>query len=560
VTGLRDAFERIGEAVEHHLPVTHAPGLALAVTDREGILGVVVRGFADVAAQTPVRPETRFEIGSISKSFAAICVLQEVEAGRLELDARVNDLLPWLELPEPFGPITLRHLLTHTSGLAIGTEESPTGPGAIAIARTLAPTFPPGERFWYSNDGYKLVGGVLEHVTGTPVADLIAQRILDPLAMRSSEARITNETRLDIATGYEPVFDDRPESVQHPLAPATWIVADTADGAIVSTVPDMSTYARMLLGRGAAVVSGREVRLVSDDSFREMAEEGVDMQDDEIPSGRYGLGLLSYTRDERRFVQHSGGMVGYTALLSLDVYTGIGCIALQNGAGSKDKVVEHAIDTVRASLLGEELPPVPATDPYAIEEAASLRGRYVGDRRIELVAADDRLRLLDADVSVELERRPDEKDTFCVPHPAWDRFLLRARREERGRVTQLVHGPEGFVPEGREPGEPTRLREEWAPHPGVYRSNDPWANVLVVFERDGSLFAMWPREGEELPLVPLDDGRFAMGEEWQPRRLRFEDIVNGRTAAVWYNGGRWYRESDRQPTGGASWTRPATTP
>jgi D-alanyl-D-alanine carboxypeptidase len=545
VTGLRDAFEQIGQAVERHLPMTHAPGLALAVVDREDILGVVVRGFADVAAQTPVRLETRFEIGSISKSFAALCVLQEVEAGRLELDAHVNDLVPWLELQEPFGPITLRHLLTHTSGLAIGTGESPTGPGAIAIARELAPTFPPGERFWYSNDGYKLVGAVLERVTQTPVADLIDQRIFDPLAMSSSEARITNQTRLDIATGYEPVFDDRPESLQHPLAPATWIVSDTADGAIVSTVSDMGVYARVLLGRGATVVDGREVRLVTGDSFREMADEGVDMQDEETPGARYGFGLLSSTRQGRRFVQHSGGMVGYTAYLCLDVDTGIGCIALQNGPGAKDTLVEYAIEVVRASLLGDELPRLPTMDLHAIEEAGSLQGRYLGPRPIELAAAGDRVRLLDAEGSVELERWPDGKDAFCVPHPAWDHFLLRATRDEAGEVTELVHGPDRFVPEGDASRGADGVPAEWEPFPGLYRSNDPWASALRVYARDGRLFATWPREGEELPLLPLEDGTFAMGEEWQPRRLRFDVVMNGLAAVVWFNGGRWYRAADR---------------
>ncbi len=79
--GLADAFELVGDAIEHQLPQTHAAGMALAVTDREETLGAVVRGFADVAAQSPVRPETRFEIGSISKQFAAIVALQEVRAG-----------------------------------------------------------------------------------------------------------------------------------------------------------------------------------------------------------------------------------------------------------------------------------------------------------------------------------------------------------------------------------------------------------------------------------------------------------------------------------------------
>ena len=126
MAGLSEAFDLIGTAIEHHLPATHAAGAALAITDRDAVLGVVVRGFADVAAGTPVRPETRFEIGSISKSFSAAIVMQEVEAGRLDLHVSINEILPWLELPEPFGPITLHHLMTHSSGLLIGTEDSPT--------------------------------------------------------------------------------------------------------------------------------------------------------------------------------------------------------------------------------------------------------------------------------------------------------------------------------------------------------------------------------------------------------------------------------------------------
>jgi hypothetical protein len=68
--------------------------------------------------------------------------------------------------------------------------------------------------------------------------------------------------------------------------------------------------------------------------------------------------------------------------------------------------------------------------------------------------------------------------------------------------------------------------------------------VLVVFERAGCLFATWPREGEEHMLIPLDDGSFAVGEEWQPRRLRFEEILDGRASIAWFNGCRWYRAGD----------------
>src|SRR5436305_306927 len=220
---LADAFDRIGRFLEHRLPLTHAAGAAVAVTDREEVLGVVVRGFADAGSGTPIRPETRFEIGSISKSLAAVVAIQEAEAGRLDLHAPVTGYLPGLGLRMPFGPISTHHLMTHTSGLAVGTEDAPTGAGALWRLSSVPPTFAPGERFWYSNDGWKLVGLVLERLTGTPIHELVRERVLAPLGMRSSEAAITNGARADLATGYETMYDDRPPRIDHPLVPARWL-------------------------------------------------------------------------------------------------------------------------------------------------------------------------------------------------------------------------------------------------------------------------------------------------------------------------------------------------
>ena len=247
MVGLQEAFERVGASLEHHLTASHAAGAALAVTDGEEILGVVVRGMADVASAAAVRPETRFQIGSISKSFAAIVAMQEVDAGRLDLHVSVNELLPWLGLPEPFGPITMHHLLTHTAGLHTGTEDAPGFAGAMHLLRSYPATSAPGERYHYSNDGYKIVGAVLEAVTGQPIHELLRLRLLGPLGMTSSVAAITDEIWTDHATGYEPLRSDRPAQLRHPLVPAPRIVSNTADGSIVSNVVDMCAYARFLL-------------------------------------------------------------------------------------------------------------------------------------------------------------------------------------------------------------------------------------------------------------------------------------------------------------------------
>ena len=119
MAGLEAAFERIGAFLEHQLPRTHAAGASLAVTDRDEILGVVVRGFADVASSTPVRPETRFEIGSISKVFTSLLLQEAVDRGELALEDPASRFAPkGLSIPHGGGrQITLADLSTHMSGL-----------------------------------------------------------------------------------------------------------------------------------------------------------------------------------------------------------------------------------------------------------------------------------------------------------------------------------------------------------------------------------------------------------------------------------------------------------
>ena len=540
MASLQDAFERIGDAAEHHLPLTHAAGIAIGVADHEELLGIVVRGFADVAAQLPVRPETRFQIGSISKQFASIVAMQEVEAGRLDLHVSVNELLPWLELPEPLGAITMHHLLTHTSGLPQGMEEAPAGPGAVVVLRDVPPTFPPGERFHYSNTGYKIVGYVLEEVTGTPIHELLVERVLGPLGMRHSQADITPESYLTTAVGYEPMFDDRPPHLNHPLAPAPRIASNTADGSIVSTIADMASYARLLIGGGTTVVDEHEVTVLSPAMFDVLVEGRADTDDAGV---RYAYGLDVWThQDGRRFLAHTGGMVGYTAHLIVDRDSGLACIALQNGGGDKDLLVKYAIEAVRAAVNGMPVAPAPHPPaPTELPKADELAGTYVGERTIELQRTSDGLRLVDGALGVLLERWPDTEDAFCAPHPSWDRFLLRVVRDDAGVVTELTHGPARFAPEGRELVPAAEPDPAWAGFEGFYRSNDPWSPTRRVFLRGGRLWSQLPAYGSEDPLTPLDDGSFAGEDPAIPHRWRFENVIDGRAMSVWHDGGRLYR-------------------
>ena len=549
--GMQDAFDRIGAALEHHLESSHAAGAVLAVTDREEVLGVAVRGMADVAAGTAVRPETRFQIGSISKSFSGIVVMQEVEAGRLDLHVSVNEILPWLELPEPFGPITLHHLMQHTAGLAIGEEDAPTLAGALWLLRGVPPTTAPGERFWYSNDGWKIVGACLEHVTGMPIHDLLAERVLGPLGMRESVALIDDAEYLHTAVGYVPTRWDRPPQLRHPLSPAGRIVSNTADGSIVSTAIDMAAYARLLLARGD-IPDGRGGRVLSDAGFSSLTEGGVDDRE----GGRYAYGLWQEDVDGHRWIAHSGGMVGYTAFLAVAPDDGLGVVVLQNGDGAKHGVTSYAFAAVRASLAGADLPeawgPPAATE---IPKAQDYVGHYEGDdgRTLEVRAVEDGLAVTIGPIDVRLERDPltaEVGDAFLVAHEALDRFPLEFSRGADGTVVEAFHGDTWFRGTAYAGPEPEPLSEAYAAYPGFYRNDSAWGPVIRVLARKGTLVLQWPYEspeqGSDTRLIPLADGSFAVGAERDPRRVRFEgETDGGKSPVIVLNNGRWYRSFER---------------
>ncbi|MGZ4108199.1 MAG: serine hydrolase domain-containing protein [Actinomycetota bacterium] len=536
--GLSDAFERVGAFLEQRLPLTHAAGAALAVTDRDETLGVVVRGFADAASGTPVRPETRFQIGSISKSFAAIVAMQEARGGRLDLHASVNELVPWLELPEPLGRITLHHLMTHSAGLIIGSEEAPSALGALSILRNQRVGFVPGERFWYSNEGWKIVGLILEHLTGTPVHELLRERVLAPLGMTASTAAITNEAQTDCATGYRTLFDDRPPRVSHPLVPAGWLPFNTADGSIVSNVLDMSAYARMLIGGGAPLIDPQGFSILT---------TGV-MADDDWPTFRYAYGLWAGEEDGRRRIWHSGGMLGYTALLMTEPDEGLACVMLLNGQGVRRDAVRFALEAVRAALTGRDLPSVgEAPSMTRVPGAEAFVGEYRGgERSISIEPESDGLVLRERERRARLEVTEDVADSFLVDDPDLDRWPLRFGRDAGGTVVEAFHGDTWFVNDRWHGSAPEPPPNEWSAFPGLYRRANPWGPTLRVALRKGALVAEWNDDLTDVieQLVPLedDDGWFHVGVEmWKPQWLRFEDVIDGRASRVTLNGGTWYR-------------------
>ena len=492
------------------------PGMAVALTDRESSLHISTYGYADVAATTPIRPETLFQTGSIGKSFTSIALLQEYEAGRLDLHAPVTEYLPWFEVQSPYPPITIHHLLTHSAGITSGSDFSPDSRTQVWALRESTAAWAPGERFLYSNDGYKALGLVLDALTGQPYATTMRKRILGPLGMDHTAPTIANDIRTRLATGYTSFHDDRPAPRQGPLAPAPWFETDTADGCLASTAGDLAIYLRMLLDRG----QGPSGRILAPDSFELLTQRAINVDDRRW----YGYGLFSWEVDGHTLLGHGGGMPGFASAITCDLDAGVGAAVLLNGHGDLTALGGYALRLLCASRQGIELPLPPALpDPLTTENAAGYAGTYRSEERsFELGADEKRLLMWYQGTELPLERRG--ADAFYAPHPDFALALLRFGRDGEHQVTEAFHGADWY-PNDRYTG-PRNFDtpEEWGAYAGHYRSFTPWITNFRVLIRKDSLVLELPQYGTETPLRPAGPARFTMGET-MPGDLRFGPIV-----------------------------------
>ncbi|HEV2837246.1 MAG TPA: serine hydrolase domain-containing protein [Pyrinomonadaceae bacterium] len=517
-------FARLDEYIARHMRETGAPGLTLALANRDGLIRVSTYGFADTKAKARVVPETMFEIGSISKSFVALALLQLRDEGKLDLNKPVVEYLPWLKINSKFDPITTHHLLNHTAGL----------PGAPllldALLHELWTAYAPGKRFLYSNTGYNILGFLIEAIDKRPFADAMRARMLTPLAMTASAPIISNDLRSHMAVGYEPLSEGRPFAVGSPIAEAQWLEVDIAAGSVASTPADMAKYIRMLLNRGALPKG----RLVSEDAYTLFTKPAINSPFRGEPAS-YGYGVWVSDIEGHTRLRHTGGMVAFSSSIDVDVTAGVGAFASVNAnlRGYRPvAVTKYAVELFNASLAGRALPdaPAPVPPPDEVKNAADYDGVYTSPdgKKLEFLAEGDKLILLNNGRKIVLERAGG--DRFIVKHPAFDLYVLGFVRENQ-LVTQAFHGPDWFMG-ARYTGPKTfEVRKEWEGLAGHYYNDSPWYGDTRIVMRKGQLYV----DGTQA-LVPRGDGKFGIGDPEAPDWISFESIVDGRAMVLNYSG------------------------
>ena len=335
-----DMKARVDEILNRHAAV----GLAVGVVGTGGLGFFHGHGVADIVSKTPITEDTVFRIGSITKTFTAISVMQLWEQGRIDLDAPANDCLRAYRLvpaKASFRPATVRDLLTHTAGVpqmpypgralvrvfaGAGLTESGDSYDLRQPLPTLAEYYggglrlaaEPGTRFTYGNHGFGTLGQIVEDVSGKPLARYFREHIFEPLGMTGSDLLRSERVKAHLATGYK--------LRSHGVMAVTDRQSVTAGaGSIYSTPGDMARYVAALLGGGA----NSRGRVLEPATLASMFEPHY-QTDPRVPG--MGLGFWRSYLGGHLAVEHPGVLPGFNSQIFLAPGDGAGVMAFTNGA------------------------------------------------------------------------------------------------------------------------------------------------------------------------------------------------------------------------------------
>jgi CubicO group peptidase (beta-lactamase class C family) len=386
VAGAERAFEKVSKAY-----VAPAPGCAAAVSLNGETVFEKAFGLADLEHNVPNTTQTIFESGSVAKQFTAAALVLLQQDGKLSIDDPVRKYIP--ELPDYNSPLTIRHLLNHTSGIRDwGTVLSLTGAGRgdrvisqdlalDVITHQRALDFTPGSEYSYSNSGYNLAAIIVERVSKQKFPAFVEERLFKPLGMKSSSWR----------DDYQRIVPGRAQAYAR-QGNGPWrlnmpFMNVYGNGGMLTTVGDWMKWNAMLDSQslGAPLVNALETRGVLNDG-RKIA---------------YALGLTIDTYKGMKDVSHGGATAGYQTFLARypdnKVSVGVMCNGTSPGAGG-----------IAASITDEIFGPYPAapkTEPAKISEDELKR--FVGMWRSEKTHAPARF---------PMERRPPHTDGRRAVH------------------------------------------------------------------------------------------------------------------------------------------------
>ena len=337
---------RIDRYVAREMARQHIPGIAVGIYVDGKIALVKGYGLSNVELSVPVKPATIFQSGSVGKQFTSALIMMLVEEKKIGLDDSLPKYFP--DAPATWRGITIRELLSHTSGLADYSGDSLTKLGGVLdirrdfseeqfvkVIETLPMDFAPGEKWEYCNTNYLLLGAVIRKVTGKFYGDLLQERIFGPLGMTNT--RVISEADIipNRAAGYQ--------LVNGQLKNQDWVSPSfntTADGALYFNVLDLAKW-------DAALYGDKLLKQSSRDTMWTVAK----LRNGQPNKDHYGFAWFVDTINGHRVVQHSGSWQGFETYIARFIDDKVTVVVLMNLGGADPAIVAHGIAGIYRPVL-----------------------------------------------------------------------------------------------------------------------------------------------------------------------------------------------------------------
>jgi serine beta-lactamase-like protein LACTB len=472
-----EVARRLTALIERELADKRLPALSIALVDDQAVVWAAGFGFADAEKKTPATADTVYRVGSVSKLFTDLAVMQLVEKGTLDLDAPLTKFLPDFKPANPYDkPITLRHLMCHRSGLVreppVGHYFDPDEPSLAKTVRSLNGTellFEPGLKSQYSNGGIAAVGLVVEETQKQPFARYLSRTLLAQLGMKRTSFEPDPEVTKHAAKGIMWSYQGRE------FAAPTFQLGESPAGSMYTTVNDLARFVKMLFARGKlgdeAVLQPETLESMWKVQF---AKEGE--------KAGFGLGFQVREFEGRRRIGHGGAVYGFATQLETLPDDKLGVIVTIS-CDCANAVAQHISDDALRLMLAvkqdKPLPEIEKTEPLTVERARELAGRYkAGDKVLDLEQREGRLWAVPGRGQALQELRA-RGDKLVVD----GRLAYGAVVEIDGKKLKI--GKDVYEPAPREQPEPPP--DKWLGLIGEYGWDH---NTLYILEKDGQLFAL----------------------------------------------------------------------
>jgi len=342
-------FTAVDRYIKTEMKRLGIPGMAVGIVHGNEIVHLQGYGVADSLGR-PVTPQTPFYIGSVTKPFTALAVMQLAEAGKLDLDAPVQTYLPWFEVDdkESSAKVTVRHLLNQTSGISEkdgnriwtsdrGLEDTLRGLGALPL------THPVGTTWQYSNINYSLAGLIVEKVSGQSYADYVKQNIFIPLDMRHTHTSRADALADGLSEGHYYMFG-RPIKADGPLPPSY-----LPSGLLISTAEDMTHFMIAELNDGQYLNSS----ILSPQGMVETHRSVAVMHRGDY---QYAMGWAVGTADGIPVLRHDGDSGRFHAIVFLQPDKKFGIVLLANASGFEQLMQVNEVAKGVLDILNDKQP------------------------------------------------------------------------------------------------------------------------------------------------------------------------------------------------------------